>query len=101
MTTPTRAAIEHIIRDYKGPTESLAAYIVARLQARESIQRRTKAVLQTVEEAHRAYEEVKRKARADHATIQAECTHLEQEWNGDPSGGNDGYHRCPDCLKEW
>ena len=33
--------------------------------------------------------------------LQKTCNHQDHTWHGDPSGNNDSFNECNDCLKQF
>jgi ribosome biogenesis GTPase A len=53
------------------------------------------------EEKRKEFEEFIHNLDSCRKSIQSGCDHPTFEYSGDPSGGNDSFHRCDICGKEW
>lgn len=96
-----KKVIKKIIEEWKGDDDGLAEYLSNEF---DSV-RKIPGFISVCEGMIRE-EEISSKKRVEGyrekiKKAQGECKHWDFTYYGDPSGGNDSFHECTICGKQW
>lgn len=80
---------------------ALSEYIVSILTEEKELLRAVQRLRQLQSEEDSRRQEYNKQASEEWQKIQERCPHWEFTYHSDPAGGNDSFHECNICKKQW
>lgn len=95
----SKEVIKRMIDEFQG--EDLAEYLSSELEEIRKVRVGRTDIERRLKELAEAYKIKCDLMKEQLAQLRLRCKHWDFSFHGDPSGGNDSFHRCEVCGKEW